>query len=50
MALVSDPLAAWAKEIVAMWTLVVLSALLAPVTSGSTTGVGGFAVGRQWYG
>ncbi len=45
MALVSDPLAAWAKEIVAMRTPVVLSALLAPVTSEFATGVGGSAVG-----
>jgi len=46
MALLSNPLAAWAKEIVAMRTPVVLSVLLAPVTSGSTTGMGGSVVGQ----
>jgi hypothetical protein len=50
MALLSDPLAAWVKEIVAMRTPAVLSGLLAPVTSGSATGVGGSAFGRQWFG
>jgi hypothetical protein len=50
MAVLSDSLAAWAKEIVAMWTPAMLSGLLAPVTSGSATGVGESAVGRQWFG
>jgi len=47
MALLSNPLAAWAEEIVAMRTLAVLSALLAPMTSESATGVGGSAVGQS---
>jgi len=50
MALLSDPLAAWAKEIVAMWILAMLPTLLALVTSRSATGVGESVVGRQWFG
>jgi len=50
MALLSDLLVTWAKEIVAMRTPVVLSALLAPVASRSVIGVGGSAVGRQRFG
>jgi hypothetical protein len=45
MALLSNPLATWVKEIVAMRTPTVLSVLLAPVTSRSATGVGGYAIG-----
>jgi len=50
MALLFDLLSARAEEIVAMRTLAVLPALLAPVTSGSATGVGGFMASRQWFG
>jgi hypothetical protein len=47
---VFDLLAAQAKEIVAMWTLTVLPALLAPVMSRSAVGMGGFVADRQWFG
>jgi hypothetical protein len=50
MVLLSNPLVAWAKEIIAKRTPAVLSALLVPMTSGSATGVGRSAVGRQWFG
>ncbi len=46
---VFDLLAAQAKEIVAMWTLTVLPALLAPVMSRSAVGMGGFVADRQWF-
>jgi hypothetical protein len=50
MALLSDPLEARTEEIVVMRTLVVLSALLDLVMSGSAAGVGGSVFDRPWFG
>ncbi len=48
--LLSDLLAAWAVEIVAMRILAMLLALLALVISGSADGVGRYVADRQWFG